>query len=290
MEGNRKSAVPVYGAGIGGTGQVMGTAEAPAYAREHFSPSCGLEVAWRQVCSYQGTCGRRQGLDEVAQFSQDLATVLQSAVEQAARPLIISGDHTAAVGVWSAVAAALPSPLGLIWVDAHMDLHTSKTSHSGNLHGMCLASLLGLGDARFTNLLRQGPQFLPRHVVLLGARDYEAEEHVLARRLKLRWYSSATIAKRGFQAVLAEAEAYLLEEVKHYGLSFDLDFLSSEEVGGVGTPAEGGLGLNDCLRALKTLNKKALRAVEIAELNPLLDKDNKAVKALWRLAAALFAE
>ena len=288
MSGEQRPPVPIYGAGIGGTGRALGACGAPAYAREYFPASCDFEVAWREVVRREGTSSGPAALEDVVDFSGRLATVLRRAVENGARPLVVSGDHTAAVGVWSGVATALPPPLGLIWVDAHMDLHTLESSHSGNLHGMPLASLLGLGHRRLTQLSHTGPKILPRHVVLLGARDYEEEERLLVERLNLRWYSGKLIAKRGFQEVLAEAEAYLLEQVDAYGLS--LIWISKpEEVKGVGTPVEGGVKLGDCLEPLRRLDRKALRAVEIAELNPILDEDKVAVKAVWQLASALFA-
>jgi arginase len=62
-------------------------------------------------------------------------------------PIVLSGDHSSAAGTIAGIKKANPeSRLGIIWVDAHADLHTPFTSFSGNMHGMPVAAALGVDN------------------------------------------------------------------------------------------------------------------------------------------------
>lgn len=206
-------------------------------------------------------------------------------LRQGYRPLVFGGDHSSAAGTWSGVAAALPGrKLGLLWIDAHLDAHTPETTHSGLIHGMPLAVLLGhLGSA--------GPGeavLLPDHVCVVGVRSYEAEEAQLLREIGVRVYFMEEIAGRGLRDVLAEAHARVRENTDAYGISADTDAIDPKEAPGVGTPEPDGLGAHELAETLADLVKQATPvALEIAEFNPHRDRDGRTLRVITELTCAL---
>ena len=148
-------------------------------------------------------------------------------------PLVLGGDHSIAMGTWRGVANAVDGKLGLLWIDAHLDAHTPETSHSGKLHGMPLAALLGqTGDA----LCEPGAALAPEHVCVVGVRSFEPEEAALASALGVRIYTIAEIERRGLGEVLREAAARVQTGTAAYGITRDLDH----------TEANGKIGRASC--------------------------------------------
>src|SRR6267143_1983196 len=136
-----------------------------------------------------------------------LCALLASAVADSLRhgrlPCVLGGDHTCAGGTWTGVERSLRGDLGLVWVDAHMDSHTPGTSHTGRLHGMPLAWLLGQDDDPLYGLA--SGVLDPRHVCLVGVRSYEPEESERLARLGVRVYLMEEIRQRGLQRALDDA-------------------------------------------------------------------------------------
>ena len=126
-----------------------------------------------------------QQRSELLAFDQELAQSVENTVDEMSRFIVIGGDHSCAIGTWRGATRALAAQgaTGLIWIDAHMDAHTPRTSPSGNRHGMPLAALLGSdGAAASSTDENTSPVFLPQHVCLIGVRSYEPEEaHLLER-------------------------------------------------------------------------------------------------------------
>src|SRR5262249_55803052 len=144
----------------------------------------------------------------VATVAEQLATRTQKLAASGRVPIVLGGDHSCAIGTWKGIARALAprGPLGLIWIDAHMDAHTPLTTPSGNLHGMPLACLFGLGDPRLTSIAG-GAALDPRRVCLLGVRSFEAEEAVLLQQLGVRVFFMHEVVRRGLQNVMRDAVA-----------------------------------------------------------------------------------
>jgi arginase len=180
------------------------------------------------------------------------------------------------VGTWSGVAAAHRDrgPLGLLWIDAHLDSHTPQTSHTGLIYGMPLAALLGHGERPFTECLVPGAKVLAQHVCVLGARSYEPEERALLDRIGVRVIGMEEIGRRGVAAALDEALAIVGGAASGYGITLDLDVLDPRDAPGVGTPAPGGLRAAELIPALAAAaGDPRLRALEIAEYNPRRDRN-----------------
>ncbi len=154
-------------------------------------------------------------------------------------PCVIGGDHSCAGGTWTGVARMLQGELGLVWIDAHMDSHTPATSHTGRLHGMPLAWLLGQGDDALYGL--SAGVVDPEHVALIGVRSYEPEEKERLDRLGVRVFHIEEVHRRGLDTVAAEALAIAARGTSGFGVSIDLDAVTPEEAPGVGTPVADGI-------------------------------------------------
>lgn len=246
----------------------------------------GLDARWDALLEPLGA----QAADPTAAMAElgpRLAHAVRAAAAGGAFPLVIGGDHSCAVGTWSGVAAAYRDrgPLGLLWIDAHLDSHTPQTSHTGLIYGMPLAALLGHGERAFTECLVPGAKILPQHACVLGARSYEPEERALLDRIGVRVIGMEEIGRRGVAAALDEALAIVGRAAAGYGITLDLDVLDPRDAPGVGTPAPGGLRAAELIPALAAAGADPrLRALEIAEYNPRRDRNG--ITAAHALAIA----
>ena len=207
-----------------------------------------------------------------------LANRVKNVCEHGKFPVIIGGGHTSAMGTWSGVTTALNAEgnFGLIWLDAHMDAHTEDTSPSGAYHGMPVASLLGEGNKKLASFINSKAKISPQHVCLIGVRSYEKGEADLLKKLGVKVYLIDEVKKRGFKKVYKEALKIARNAKKGYGISIDLDAFDPQEAPGVGSREKDGLKKQEVLPVLKEFaNDEKLKALEIAEYNPLRDNKNK---------------
>jgi arginase len=221
------------------------------------------------------------GLSNVARIAgvcRDLADEVALALNEEAFPVILGGDHSIAIGTWGGAARFVGAPLGLLWIDAHLDSHTPETSYSGAVHGMPLACLLGRGDKRLLNIGLNGAQLSPGHTVVLGARSCEPEEIDFLQARGVRMINSEEIVQRGFAECLNEAIAIVASAPAGFGITLDLDAIDPVLAPGVGSPEPEGLWDGDVVLALRRLvMQSGLRAMEIVEYNP--DRDRRGVTA-----------
>ncbi|MBE7554102.1 MAG: arginase [Anaerolineales bacterium] len=212
----------------------------------------------------------------------------QAAIEAGHLPLFLGGDHSIAVGTLGGVTHT--GPAGLIWIDAHGDFNTPESSPSGNLHGMPLAALLGLGAADLVNLGRPGPKLQPSEVVLIGVRDLDSQEKVLLKESQVRVYTMREIDERGIAAVAGEA----LERLSHLPrlhVSLDMDSLDPREAPGVGTPVPGGLTSREAHLLMEIIADCAcVGSIDVVEINPILDERNQTAKIAVELIASLLGQ
>ncbi|WP_231408508.1 arginase [Ralstonia solanacearum] len=240
---------------------------------------------------------RLAALPGVAGFSRALADATAHSVHEGHVPVVIGGDHSCAIGTWSGVASALrpAGPLGLIWIDAHLDSHTPQTSDSGAIHGMPLAALLGHGPRELTQVREAGPKLLPQHVVVIGARSYEPAERALIDRLGVRVIDAGEVARGGLRAVMADAIRIVTADTAAFGVTLDLDAFDPAVAPGVGSPEPGGLTGQDMTQALAACARDArFAAFELVEYNPRHDKGGitarLALDLLSAVAGALHAQ
>lgn len=237
-------------------------------------------IDWGRTLFAPDAAGRSP-LERVAEVCRDLADEVAGTLDAGAFPLVIGGDHSIAIGTWSGVARAARAPLGLLWIDAHLDSHTPDTSYSGALHGMPLACLLGRGDKRLLGLGVPGMQLDPRHTVVLGPRSWEPEEAEFLVRLGVRIIGGDEIAARGFAACLDEASRSVATAGGGFGVTLDLDAIDPALAPGVGSPEPEGLSALDVRRGLRRLaGVPGLRALEIVEYNPDRDRDGRTARLI----------
>ncbi len=229
-------------------------------------------------------------IPELASISAQLATQIKTAIENGRRTITIGGDHSCGIGTWSGVASALQSEgeLGLIWIDAHMDAHTPETSGSKNLHGMPVATLLGYGDDRLTNLLYSEPKTHPENIALIGIRSYQPEEAALLNRLGVKIYEIDEVNQRGFDTVIEEAMNLVTKNTVRFGVSLDVDGLDPEDAPAVATCVPNGIRADELLETLpQIVQNEHCVAFEIAEFNPGLDRSQKTEKLIRQIVAQI---
>jgi len=280
--------VELIGAAWGLGGAEPGCAEAPAVLTPLVIEQlqrCGVALRAGPILSPSRTERRKQLA--VSKLCGLLASAVADSLQRGHLPCVLGGDHSCAGGTWTGVARSIKGDLGLIWIDAHMDAHTPRTSHTGRLHGMPLAWLLGEDDDPLYGLATGVIE--PRHVALLGVRSFEPEERVRLEHLGVRVVYMEEIRKRGIAAVLDEALAIVTRGTAAFGISIDLDVVTPDEAPGVGTPVPDGVSGAELSRALERLGGRPnLAAVELVEYSPRLDPTGRTGRvAVEILRAAL---
>ena len=231
-------------------------------------------------------------LEAVAELCPRLAAATFDAIADGALPVILSGDHSCAVGTWAGVSLALKprGNFGLLWVDAHLDSHTPETSHSGMIHGMPLAALLGYGEGSLTECGGEGAKLLPQNVCIVGVRSFEPEEKRFLAEIGVRIFYMEEVARRGIKSVLRDALELVQAETAGFGISLDLDVVDPIEAPGVGTPAAYGVKAEELRDALRGIGESvALAGIEITEYNPARDRDGKTGRLAMDLLDGIFA-
>lgn len=273
--------------GIGCTLQT--TWQAPAYLRDRGIidrlGAQGVTASWADIITVRNETGDDVA-GAIARGGRSIAYAVSDAVRNKSSFAVLGGDHSCAVGTWSGAANALrrDGPLGLVWVDAHMDGHTPETTPTGNYHGMPLACLLGHGDSALTAIAHASPAVRPENVAIVGVRSYEPEEADLLRRLGVRIFFMDEVKKRSAAAVLDEASRIACSGTAGAGISIDLDGLDPREVSAVGTPEEDGIAVADICAALTRFaaNPRVV-GCEIVEFNPTLPGAVKTAEIIEQL-------
>jgi arginase len=206
-------------------------------------------------------------------------------------PLVISGDHSTAGGTIAGIKFAKPkSRLGVIWIDAHADLHTPYTTPSGNLHGMPLSASIGEDNEeskvhdldektkkewnQLKNFGKISPKVLPEDIVFISLRDFEKEEKYLIDKHGMKVITTAEFRKKGVENVV-RALTKLLNDCTDIYVSFDVDCLDSSISKGTGTPVSNGLREREAEDLVsKLMQNPKICCFEITEVNPTLDKEN----------------
>ena len=250
--------------------------------------AASVTLAWHRMPRHlQAATG--SPLEIVASTARWTADISRQLTTDRERFLVVGGDHSCAIGTWSGTSDALrPSgPLGLVWIDAHMDMHVPETTHSGAIHGMPVASLLGYGAPELTAVARTGPALDPGHLCLVGSRSFETEEVAFAERHGVRVIPMPEVRRRGIDSVLAEAKFIATHGTAGYGVSLDLDAFDPADAPGVGTPAPEGIRAADFIAPWKKLTDDPRCAgIEIVEYNPAHDQSGRTAGLMQDLVLA----
>ena len=210
-------------------------------------------------------------------------------------PVILGGDHSVAAGTVSGVAEFFrrkQQKIGLIWMDAHSDINTPETSPSGNVHGMPLAALLGLGPSSLRDLFGWSPKVAAENTVLVGVRDIDAAEKENIRRAGIaEVYTMRDIDERGMRAVMEEALRVAGRGTAGYHVSIDMDWVDPEDAPGVGTPVRGGATYREAHLAMEILADHGhMLSFDIVEVNPVIDEHNRTAELAVELICSAFGK
>lgn len=210
-------------------------------------------------------------------------------------PLVLGGDHSVAAGTVSGVAEFYrrkKQKIGLIWIDAHADINTPETSPSGNVHGMPLAALMGLGPEPLKNIFEWSPKVAPENAVLIGVRDIDATEKENIRRAGINEvYTMRDIDERGMRTVMEEALRAAGRGTAGYHVSLDMDWIDPEDAPGVGTPVRGGATYREAHLAMEILaDHGRMLSFEIVEVNPVIDEHNRTADLAVELISSAFGK
>jgi arginase len=226
-------------------------------------------------------------LKEIAEACSQVSEILLAELDAHTRPVILGGDHSLAIGSMAGVAGfwrKRGQKVGLIWVDAHADMNTPETSESGNIHGMPLATLLGMGPPELTGIGGFQPKVLPENTALIGVRSVDKLERATVKKSGVTVFTMRDVDEKGVRGCMEKALEIANRGTAGFQLSYDVDGVDAFEAPGVGTPVRGGLTYREAhLVAEMAFDSKKLLAMDITEVNPVEDERNQTA----RLAADL---
>jgi arginase len=239
--------------------------------------------------NYSGTYAKH--IESIIDINLHLEALVHNAITAGEFPIVLTGDHSNAIGaIHGFMKANKGLQVGVIWIDAHADLHSPYTTPSGNMHGMPLAVLLkqdnlkaqknpvDVPTGKFWNQLKDHNSTLQaKNLVFIGLRDAEKEELALIDELKIKAFTPELIAKNGIETVLNDSLGHLSHCDVIY-VSFDVDSMDPSLSTGTGTPVNNGLDFEQAQFVLKSLlNHPQVAALEITEINPEIEQNNQAM-------------
>lgn len=245
-------------------------------------------------------------IDHVLQQCERVCNYVASTLENKFFPIVLSGDHSSALGVISGIKKAYPQKkLGVVWIDAHADLHSPYTSPSGNIHGMPLAAAMqqdnmdcAVNDVSIItieswnalkNIGLSEPKFSSEDLVFFGLRDYESAEESIIQQQGILHFKVEQIRSAGLANCVNQA-IQKLEGVDLIFISFDVDSLDCDQISyGTGTPVKSGFSSDEVLAIMELfISTGKVVCLEVAEINPLLDnKGNKMAETAFDVLAKL---
>lgn len=260
--------IPCIGLASGLGGSHEGSGKGPTTIQQ----SLQLDVEWTQMIHMDMTLADKW--DHIPLLNEKLAKETLKTASQHPFTMIIGGDHSCGIGTWSGIAEAMRADgreLALLWFDAHMDSHTPESSETGNIHGMPVASLLGHGSPKLTQILSDQPKIKPENLFLIGIRSYEEPERKLLEKLNVRIYYIEEVQQRGLKAVMAEILDNIASRQLPYGISMDIDFFDPKVMTATGTPEKDGPQPEEFFDCYDLIEENPPVAFEFVEYNPPLD-------------------
>ncbi len=229
---------------------------------------------------------RLKYLEPIVNVCRDLAARVDCSISAGHMPVVLGGDHS--LGLGSVMGAARGRKLGLLWIDAHADFNTDETTPSGNIHGMPLSALCGIGTPALLTLNgvdHDRAKINPRNVAVVGARDLDDPEKVLLREAGVSVFSIEAIDRYGIHEIMTRAIRIASRDTDGIYLSLDLDSVDPRYAPGVGTPVPGGLTFREAHLAVELAAESGrMVGMDVVEVNPILDERNTTAQLAVRLA------
>jgi arginase len=233
-----------------------------------------------------------------AYYLPEVATICQSVYDQVVNCLqedeygvFLGGDHSMSIGTVAAALSVLGrDTVGVLWIDAHADINTPRTSPSGNVHGMSVAALLGDGPESLTGIGGAEVKMQPEQLAMIGLRNLDPGERVQINQRGINVYTMREIDELGVSEVARRVLNYF-DRFEHIHVSLDLDSCDPSIAPGVGTPVRGGLNYREAHLLMETLaDSGKVRTVDVVEVNPILDTQNTTATIAVELVASLFGQ
>jgi arginase len=235
-----------------------------------------VEVPIAEMCRI--TNPKLKYMDCIIPMSRRVAGAVATSMQAGHFPLVLGGDHSLSIG--SIRGAARNRKIGVIWLDAHADFNTDQTTPSGNIHGMSLAALSGLGDKSLVQLWDETvPVIDPAKIAIIGARDLDPGEKKNLKETGAMVMSMEQVDRFGMVTVVEKAIEHISRDVDGIYLSLDLDALDPQHAPGVGTPVPAGLTQREAHLACEMIAEtNLLIGMDVVEVNPILDVHNQTAK------------
>ncbi len=274
----------------------VGTYLAPEYIR-----NCGL----RTMCENIGLLYKDLGdvecanksetemgdikvkyLDEISRVVEKTAMIVRDEIKMGNKMLVLGGDHSLSIGTISGASVACGGDLGLIWIDAHGDINTDETSMSGNIHGMPVAAVLGMGHHRLTEVLQPGAKIKSENIIYIGIKDLDQAEIEIMRKENITVFTIMDLMRGGIEP-LAQSLFELQKRVGHVWVSLDVDSIDSAYAPATPMASPDGLTRREASVITKLIGKLPVVGMDIVELAPDLDENKKTGNLVVELAANL---
>ncbi len=284
--------------GAGHRGAAMGPEALRVAGIQQALEQHGLEVIDRgnlggPMNPWTGPESGYRHLVEVEVWNRQVMQAVRRELREQRLPILLGGDHCLAIGSITAVAQhcrEIGRKLIVIWLDAHADFNTSSITPSGNVHGMPVACLCGLGPRELTELGGSAPAITADRIRQIGIRSVDAGEKKLVRDHGLDIYDMRYIDEIGMKRVMEEALADIDADT-HVHVSFDVDFLDPGIAPGVGTTIPGGPNYREAQLCMEMIaDRGGLGSLDIMELNPAYDERNKTAMLAVDLVESLFGK
>ena len=232
-------------------------------------------------------------LEQVVAWNRAVMDAVGAELAQGRLPILLGGDHCLAIGSISGVAAYCrrrSRKLRVLWLDAHADFNTSEVTPSGNIHGMPVACVCGLGPAALTSLSGQSPAVDASNIRQIGIRSVDAGERKLVHDIGLEILDMRYIDEVGMRRAISEALSGM-DDNTHLHVSFDVDFLDPAIAPGVGTTVPGGPNYREAQLCMEMIaDSGRLGSLDVMELNPAFDNHNQTARLAVDLIESLFGK
>jgi arginase len=284
--------------GAGSRGASMGPEALRVANLQPTLESHGLEVIDRGNLGgpsnpWQPPTGGYRHLDEVVAWNQVVHDAVHAELHIGRMPILLGGDHCLGLGSISAVARhcrEAGKKLRVLWLDAHADFNTSELTPSGNIHGMPVACLCGLGPKPLIEIGGRVPAVNPKWIKQIGIRSVDAGEKRLVNQVGLEVFDMRYIDEMGMRHTMELALA-TLDANTHLHVSFDVDFLDPDVAPGVGTTVRGGPTYREAQLCMEMIaDTDRLGSLDVMELNPALDVRNATAEVAVDLIESLFGK
>ena len=237
---------------------------------------------------------RAKYLPEITRAITVLAKKVEQIVSRGNFPLVLGGDHSIAIGTVSGIATYAKKKkkkVGIFWIDAHGDYNTPESSPSGNIHGMPLAVLAGIGPRSLLNVGGAFRKVDPRNVAIIGLRNLDRDERTNLLKTGMKLFTMEEIDKYGVHRVMKKALAQIAAKVDYLHISFDLDSVDPVYAPGVGTPVKGGLDYREAHLIMEMISESGkMTSLELVEVNPILDTKNQSAEFAVELVQSAFGK